>query len=473
MRRIDAFNKERVTTYFDAIRNGEKVVETLRKELEETGELNIKLGEGGLFGGAIGGFTIETDLVPQLRYFNLTLEDFQDLIDKGVPGIEAWGRAQREAGSDSNRTAIVVAAMTQELENQEEAADRSAATTRVLARELTAADFGGGEFAKTEEEIAEETNKAADAAERHTQALQDEHDRLTTMADAFRTSADAVAEANSATAAYGLSLAGYDQAVKDAGDDLFKLNEIIEDNKKLAIGQADATVAAYTETLKSQGITIKASDATALWNGEMLKNAASAKGPLRQSILDYIGVVNGIPPEKVTEILAALDRGDVDEANRLLNEASRKREAEIAAETTGVQSAEAELNRLARERAARVVVMVDKNLGMVDQGGTVGPGGGIAAEIGPEIARLPGGRQVLLTGPSLVPPGTRVTSRRQTARILGLRRHDRGTGVTINVPRQTPNITLNAAVIGNRFDVQRTIANELRRYERLNGRRQP
>ena len=54
--------------------------------------------------------------------------------------------------------------------------------------------------------------------------------------------------------------------------------------------------------------------------------------------------------------------------------------------------------------------------------------GGIAAEIGPEIIN----RRYLAMSPTYVPPGTHVTSRRQTARILrtrgtrGLRRYDQG-----------------------------------------------
>ena len=68
-------------------------------------------------------------------------------------------------------------------------------------------------------------------------------------------------------------------------------------------------------------------------------------------------------------------------------------------------------------------------------GGTVGRGGGIAGEAGPEIAKLPGKRlPVLLTAPTFVPPGTQVTSTSSTARILKGRKppkfYANGTGST-------------------------------------------
>lgn len=52
------------------------------------------------------------------------------------------------------------------------------------------------------------------------------------------------------------------------------------------------------------------------------------------------------------------------------------------------------------------------------KGGTAGPLGMIAGEAGPEFARVPGQAPVLLTQPTLVPPGTRVTSARKTRAIL-------------------------------------------------------
>jgi hypothetical protein len=65
-------------------------------------------------------------------------------------------------------------------------------------------------------------------------------------------------------------------------------------------------------------------------------------------------------------------------------------------------------------------------------GGTVGPGGGVAGESGPEFIRLPGSNKpVLLTETTFVPEGTRVTSTARTRALLkgsGLPRFAAGTG---------------------------------------------
>lgn len=90
-----------------------------------------------------------------------------------------------------------------------------------------------------------------------------------------------------------------------------------------------------------------------------------------------------------------------------------------------------------------------------DAGGRAGRYGGIAAERGAEI--LDG--KYLATSPTYIPPGTRVTSRVRTERILrtravrGLRRYDSG-GV---VPAAPVTVNVSAAVIGNRYDVMRAV----------------
>lgn len=107
---------------------------------------------------------------------------------------------------------------------------------------------------------------------------------------------------------------------------------------------------------------------------------------------------------------------------------------------------------------------------LLDQGGTAPPGGGIAAEKGPEIIN----DRYLAVGPTYVPPGTRVTSRKRTERILrtrgtrGLRRFDSG-GV---VPAGPVTINFNGVgAIGNNFDLSRTIDRGIRTRTRLIGTR--
>ena len=106
---------------------------------------------------------------------------------------------------------------------------------------------------------------------------------------------------------------------------------------------------------------------------------------------------------------------------------------------------------------------------MQDAGGTTPAGGGIAGERGPEILN---GRY-LITGPTYVPPGTRVTSRRRTERILrsrghrGLRRYDNG-GV---VPHGPVTVNIRTGVIGNRYETMRAVKRATADALRLQGSR--
>jgi hypothetical protein len=99
-----------------------------------------------------------------------------------------------------------------------------------------------------------------------------------------------------------------------------------------------------------------------------------------------------------------------------------------------------------------------------DAGGVTGPGGGIVAERRPEIVN---GRY-LVTQPTVVPPGTRVTSGARTARILhtrgarGLRRHDSGGGVPSS---SVTNVNLHLPAGANGADVVR----QVKRFQRRNG----
>ena len=83
------------------------------------------------------------------------------------------------------------------------------------------------------------------------------------------------------------------------------------------------------------------------------------------------------------------------------------------------------------------------SIGVGDRGGIAPSEGLIVAERRPEFVQLPGARQVLLTEPSFVPSGTRVTSGAETERILTQSALERTfaappmTNVTINLPRGT------------------------------------
>lgn len=105
--------------------------------------------------------------------------------------------------------------------------------------------------------------------------------------------------------------------------------------------------------------------------------------------------------------------------------------------------------------------VIKRIFGLRDSGGTVGRDElGVVAEKRPEILN---GRY-LATQPTVVPPGTRVTSGARTARILrtrgarGLKPYD--SGGTVKAGPSTVNLVTNfngVGAIGSRFDLMRTV----------------
>jgi hypothetical protein len=172
------------------------------------------------------------------------------------------------------------------------------------------------------------------------------------QANAARASSDstfALAEAQDKLTGF---VNGYDDAVKDAKDDQLKLNDIYRDGAKAAIDFADATVAVYEQTLKANGATLSGAQTIELFNQSALQQAATLKGPTRAALIDHIAQINNIPPEKVSEIKALIDQGQVAAAEALLNSTSRTRNAALITQVLGVSAAEAALQSLTRTRNA-------------------------------------------------------------------------------------------------------------------------
>ena len=107
-----------------------------------------------------------------------------------------------------------------------------------------------------------------------------------------------------------------------------------------------------------------------------------------------------------------------------------------------------------------------------DAGGVTGPAGGLAAEAGPEFVTFPDGRRMLLTRPTFVPARSRVTRRTLTERMLRTGSPTAmlygGSSSTTTRPVQ---ITINTAVLGNRYDIQRAVRGATRDGIRLAGSR--
>jgi hypothetical protein len=132
---------------------------------------------------------------------------------------------------------------------------------------------------------------------------------------------------------------------------------VYRDVASSAAGVADATNRVYEEQLKANGQTLTATQKLDMWNGSMLTAAGTAKGPARDAILEFTAAANGIPTDKMVEIKAKINAGDLAGAQLLLDAASHTRAVALVA-TADTTKANTELNNVAATRHALVVADV-------------------------------------------------------------------------------------------------------------------
>lgn len=190
---------------------------------------------------------------------------------------------------------------------------------------------------------------AKQASEDAAAAYQAEADALNGLVSAMRSSADANFALREEQDNFTDTVQGLNEKVKEAKGDQEELNRIYREAAMAGASVADATVRVYEETAKANGETLTATERLDVFNQSALQQAATLGGPARQALLDYIGQVNGIPPEKVSDILALINEGKIDEAKAALDEASAARDATITADAE-TSAAETALNNAARDR---------------------------------------------------------------------------------------------------------------------------
>ncbi len=287
---------------------------------------------------------------------------------------------------------------------------------------------------------------AAIAAADSTIAVEQAQENFT---ESTQASIDAQATLDEAIAKHGASS-------KEATEATKARDEALRHERASAIDAANAAVRLAQDQATAAGSSLSATQKLDTFNDTLLANARNATPAAREAIADYIIQANKVPPEKATDIKAAIVAGDFETAKTKLNEASATRTANIQADAN-TAAAERELNNTARNRTAEVTANVTvRGITAIGNGqfrlpngiivgrfgGMAGPEGRIAGEAGPEFIRLPDGTEQLLTATSWVPPGTQITSTAETERILRERERDivrtggdSVTNVTVNVPR--------------------------------------
>ena len=199
------------------------------------------------------------------------------------------------------------------------------------------------------ETTAEKTKRLADETKATTDALKAQADALKADLDALNAVSDGYASAAD-------NQIGYNKALDEFGKKATDSKASADDIRDSAIGASKAHAELYTSLIEASGGAATATGKLDAQNETLLATAKLAGGPARQSILDYTFALNGIPPEKRTDIIAALNRGDVDEAKRLLDEASRNRTATVKADAdnASLNQTNREIDNVARDRTATV-----------------------------------------------------------------------------------------------------------------------
>jgi hypothetical protein len=327
------------------------------------------------------------------------------------------------------------------------------ATTEEISRTTEASEaavsglekFGGvvGLVADAQTQL-EETIAEANAA------LLEQAGILQEQIDAQRAAADSAFALRDAEADLAEKVGGANEAMKEADGDLYKVRAVLDDVAQSAGEVADGAVRIWEEQAKANGTTLTAIQRQDLWNRRMIESASTLEGPMRDAVLDYVANVNGIPPEKLSEIKALLDDGKVAEAEAALNGVSRTRDTAVKA-AAFTDQAERDLTHLARNRNARITAAVVRGQGQIDG---VGATGGIVTQ--PTVALI--GE----AGPEAVIPLSRTPGSSPLPKMGGS-----SGGSTSN----TYSITVNVAPGGDPASTGRALVEAIQDYERVNSSR--
>ncbi len=248
---------------------------------------------------------------------------------------------------------------------------------------------------KSQAELAKASKEAEDAIINLGKALGDQ-------ADAMRASSDSSFAADKAARDVSQTFEDLPDKLKKIADSTDSAatktresQQAYDDAAEAASKNADAQVKLATDQTAATGATITHTAALDTWNATMLTSAANADGPLHEAIINHIAAVNGIPPEKVTEILASTP--NLDEQKAAIDAASANRQLTILADanTSAASAAVAAFIRNVESHPAYIDVIGRlSNQGVALAGG--GPGSGLAlvGEQGPELVALPQGSYV-------------------------------------------------------------------------------
>lgn len=468
-----AFNQDRVRGFADALDDAAVSAGELQDILagkEDPTSLMARIGSQ------------TKDVEDSVRAVMGTFEDFNRIVQGGADEFDRWAAGQLAV-------AAAAGASEEELRNLDAALQQGLRSTQANSAvalalgdgydDVVDAAFAAGAAIRQKGEAEREagrdaafygeaTEDATDATRAYTDAeleavaatlnqvsaLIAANTAMGEMADARRAAADSTFAARDAERDFLEQLKTTAEQIA-AAPGMTQENAAALDELALAAGRAaDSQVQLQKDSMASMGATQDATDAQHTWNSSMLNSARTTDGPMRQAIVNYIAQVNGIPPEKVSEILADPQYATIEAAAAALDAAAVPRTATVTAESSNVRPTEDELNNLARPRTVQMSVNIR-------QVGAFAPPSYATTTATATAARRP---RALAVGEGADPAPA------ATAGVAAT-----GVGpIYLDAPTSavTPvTVDMRGAILGSRYDVVRTVRDAVRDGVRLAGSR--
>jgi uncharacterized phage infection (PIP) family protein YhgE len=423
---IEAFKEEQVDAYREALEETDDVLEGVVSKLEDAGSVEVNL-----FGDA-------ADITGELVAAGLSMDQFARLVAGGEAKLAEWVRTADAAGVSSEHLELVQLAARSE--------------TKALGDAQHAAAVNNEFFALTQQQVNDELDRFLaqkdpigeypDEFDRIAKALADgtkpSVEDLTTVTDGLNiTVQDAIAYADDLNGELEDEADALDEVAGAAGRAEDGISDLRSqyDTLKTSLSDRSAYLAVEDAFDGVEDAGRKAMEASAEGGAEAeaaMNDFEQAQIRAKEAVIKYAEEVGNLPPERVTELLAEIDEGNLAAVEAKLARLEQVRIAKLEIHGTYIPPA----GYVPGDYRAR--------------GGNTGSRGAVVAEHGrPEL--VDGN---LVTSPTAVGAGRSVTGEAETRRRLS------GRSVTTNVT----NINVGPGYTPSEIDRIK------RRYERQAGR---
>jgi hypothetical protein len=271
---VKAWKTDEVDDYKSALEDTDTVLQGIIEKLKEDKNIGVML-----FGDE------ETDITGKLAQIGLSVEDFALLVEGGETKLREWGTAMKDAGVDADAVDLIMLSAGQQAEALDGALAGAEATAKVFGMSAEDAATHAARLADEEKRVHDESKNTQRGLENVNEEL------LETERDANRAEialSDLRGEMSNREGFLNIQ-AGFEQ-VQTLGAEAWLA---------VATGAADAEAKARDYELAQIG--------------------------LKDEIIAYAEEVGNVPPEKLTTILTAIDKGELEWAEAQIELLTRPR----------------------------------------------------------------------------------------------------------------------------------------------------